>query len=125
MKLSKRLSIECKSLLLINSDLKINILKRKLFAENRSLVNKHLSEFYSNRNKNDSIKPLNYKKIPNATDDDSTTHNVDINNKTQSYPVKVMPNMDPIPSMYAWIPLQKNLMVISYSIYLDELKVIL
>jgi hypothetical protein len=36
---------------------------------------------------------------------------IEINNKTNYYPLKVVPYTEATPTMYAWAPLQKNILV--------------
>jgi len=55
----------------------------------------------------------NYDKIIpcEKTDDFLFIDKTEINNKTTYYPLKVIPYAESIPTMYAWAPLQKNILV--------------
>ena len=45
------------------------------------------------------------------TDDFLFIDKIEINNKITYYPLRVIPYAESIPTMYAWAPLQKNILV--------------
>lgn len=115
------------------------IFERKLFSQNLQNINEYLNENFFKSNSsvnNQSIKKNEDSKLITAfkkrknvdhqsddenlndaepTDDDQNDNlfkcRVEINNKVNYYKLKVMPYLEAIPTMYAWAPLQKNVMV--------------
>ena len=72
-----------------------------------------MSDFYSKSSKIEDVKQSAYERIQSIDYDENDPYKckIEIGAKKAIYPLKVLPNLNPIPTMYTWAPLQKNVMV--------------